>query len=164
MPRKRPGYPPAYIICVSQPYASFLMLGLKGYETRGWSTYFRGMLIIQATQKPMTAKLRRLWERVIGEHDVKVPDYLHPDIALGRVLGSVQLRDCTYMTPDFIASVSDLERSMGYWKIGNSAWRVANPQYVARPIPWSGQVGLRPVPGRLANVLASEGILLPQAA
>lgn len=156
-------YADAYILSVGQPHATLLMLGIKGWETRGWATHYRGNLVIHANAKPMTTKLQALWDRVMWDAGVQVPDYLHPTQALGRVLGLTQLKECRYMTQDFLDSVSDLEKALGNWRVGGVGWRSASPQPLERPIPWKGQQGLHPVPPRLAAAMASQGLPIPAA-
>lgn len=44
------------IITLWQPWASLIALNLKQYETRSWSTKYRGKIAIHAAKRPFIAK------------------------------------------------------------------------------------------------------------
>lgn len=64
-------------ISLHQPWASFIAEGHKTIETRGWSTSYRGDLLIVSTKKPK-----------------------HLDYPLGQALCVVNVFDCVPMTVD----------------------------------------------------------------
>jgi activating signal cointegrator 1 len=83
------------IRCISlmEPWASFVALGLKRIETRGWATRYRGPLGIHASRSRECLKdgyPDKLCERA-GLVFRFGPDYPWP---LGRILCMTELLDC----------------------------------------------------------------------
>src|SRR4051812_13536548 len=50
-----------YIVTLHEPFASLVMCGVKRHETRGWSTRYRGVLLVHAA-KVWGRKQRARWE------------------------------------------------------------------------------------------------------
>lgn len=130
---------------------------LKGFETRGWETDYRGPLAIHAgmaTAKQMQdfvgpEKYAEL--NTIGR-DHGLP-YI-PELPRGVVLGTVELVDCFPIPVSgeprpligrnihggpIYAELSEIERILGYFDFGRYAWRLDNPVAFPEPIPARGQ-------------------------
>ena len=139
-------------LSVWQPYATLLVTGLKQYETRGWNTSFRGVLVIQAGTR---------WDREREEDCRRIKD-LDPQFAalikqrglteeqqrllfttpmqrtLGKALGVVEIADCQQMhyggTP--------LEDKIGCFGEGRYGFRCSGAQAFSSPIPLLGKQNL----------------------
>ena len=83
--------------CISlhQPHAQAIMLGLKRFETRGWSTDYRGPLAIHAAKKLFNYKDYPLdYYQEVGRRFKEV-DFPLFALDYGRVLCVVDVVDCT---------------------------------------------------------------------
>ena len=114
-----PGQVPA--VTVWQPWATAIFTMGKDVENRGWSTPYRGPLVIHAGR---TFDHNAAAMIAGGE-----ADYPHR----GVLLGVVRLVDCTRDYPSRWAAA-------GQWQ-----WVLADPRPLLVPIPMRGQRGLWPV-------------------
>jgi len=100
-------------LSVRQPWASLIMLGIKPVENRGWSTLYRGPLMIHASRR--------------HDHDANVS--LAPDqLVYGAVFGIVDLIDIVTEHPSTFFT-------------GPFGWVLINPRRIA-PIPLRGRLRL----------------------
>jgi hypothetical protein len=133
-------------LSVIQPWASLIMMGAKGNETRPWATAYRGIIAIHASkgfplwaqelccEQPFQHALRAIsWGYPDGKH------YAH-DLPLGCVLGTVELVDVYCITPNNLPP--EPERSFGDYRPGRQAWVLRNPTPFPYPIPARGKLGL----------------------
>ena len=114
-------------ITVCEPYASYIADGVKQFETRSWATKYRGSLLIHA-----------------GKRVMPVPDggyEVDASVTKGCVIAVAELTDVIPMTAEFMGSVSEQEKALGFWSEGRYAWKLEHVQKVA-PFPVSGQLGL----------------------
>ena len=104
-------------ISLHQPWASLVALGIKRYETRSWSTKFRGKLLICSAKKEYKPQKQISSVFIFNEYDVtRLETYLDRtekicdlagikpfikkrlqcsnDLPLGKVLCVVDLVDC----------------------------------------------------------------------
>lgn len=138
--------------CISlwQPWASLVALGLKRFETRHWSTSYRGPLVIHAAKRwtrDERDSLRRLW----NEHDAIAEAFdIEEPPPLGAVVAVARLVACRPMawegTPRHvdavvIENVDKLERDVGGWAAGRFAWQLEDVQLVV-PAEVRGRQGL----------------------
>ncbi len=127
-------------ISLWQPYASFIPLGLKRYETRSWATHYRGDLLICSTQKTGIAQAEILW-KICRKHRDRF-DYLDwSDLPRGYAIAIVTLTDCVQMTEEFIAQQSQIEIDCGDWEVGRWAWKLENIRKIKEPFRVSGKQG-----------------------
>ena len=132
-------------ISLTQPWAQAMFLGLKRFETRSWSTKYRGPLLIHAAKKfPEYAKDFASTERALGRGN--------PRIALGAIIGKVELV-AIYETEVIGPSLSGIERIYGDYSIGRYAWETINPILFEEPIPYKGSLGLFNVPDEIIKVI-----------
>lgn len=137
-------------ISLHQPWASLVALGIKKYETRSWSTEYRGKLLICSTKeryKPDTDLIDKIFDLAEVEYfDRRRLDFLGKNtkyieyIPLGRVVCVVDLVDCFRIGSQLIAT--ELEQLCGNWKDGGFAWKLDNFRALPRPIPIRGKQGL----------------------
>jgi len=117
-------------ITLHQPWASLIAAGKKHYETRDWSTDYRGMIAIHAAKK--------LHE---DESLISLLEISAAEIPLGAVVALAELTDCILMDEEFILKQSSFEQYLGLWEIGRYAWKLENVRAI-EPIPATGKQGL----------------------
>ena len=118
-------------LTIWQPYAQAIALGLKKFETRSWSTKYRGKIAIHASVKPLSKERKLLTEK----YDIK-------NFSFGEIIVIADLTDCILMTEKFIKSQPQSELDLGNWCIGNYAWKLENIQILTPPQKASGKQGL----------------------
>ena len=120
-------------LTVRQPWAWLIVHGYKTVENRSWSTNYRGSLLIHAAKavdREGMADLRAHWAEI---GDPLTPSELKDLETVGAVVGRVNVIDCT-LTPQG----DDCEwHNPGAW-----AWILRNPEYLSKPIPATGRLGL----------------------
>jgi hypothetical protein len=128
-------------ISLHQPWASLVVLGIKKYETRSWSTKFRGRLLI--------CSARKFWKEETTKLYPSIPSLATHDFPLGRVLCVVDLANCLKMESYpprkeniILEDVPELEQLCGDWQTGRYAWELANLMPLPEPIPIKGKQGL----------------------
>lgn len=110
-----------------QPYATFILQGNKAIETRSRKTNYRGEIYIHA---PLTR--RKEW---LGDEQLmsKVKD----NMLFGYITCKAKLVDCVEMTEEFIQSISEAERKLGFYEVGRYAWILEDVQPIT-PIKAKG--------------------------
>lgn len=142
-------------ITLTQPWATLVAVGAKRYETRSWSTTYRGPLAIHA------AKGMPRWARYFMAEDpcrtALLEAALTPAIAFapprGVIVAICDLTGCTDAA--WIKSMNwRLEGSkepnpalinewaFGDFSEGRYAWRLENVRRLPEPIPTKGALGL----------------------
>ncbi len=119
-------------ITIWQPYAQAIALGLKKYETRGWSTRHRGLVAIHASARRMTL------DRMALAHKYNM------DTALpyGKIIVICELTDCVLMTDELIRAQPKSELDFGDWRPGRYAWKLRVVK-ILKPAPTAhGRQGL----------------------
>jgi hypothetical protein len=154
-------------VSLHQPWAIFMALGLKRWETRSWATTHRGPLVICASKGiPAYAWefLRQSWVlSLLREHRVELGDV---DRTAGHALAVVSLVE-TVRTPDItrdaIADMSHattpgrLEAALGNYGPRRWAWQTAGLRRFAKPFPASGRHGVWPISRALVEAALVEG-------
>lgn len=141
--------------CISlwQPWASLIFGEIKPdlfkrWETRSWSTSYRGPLLIHAAQKHFSERDAKVLFRDMG-----IGDYFHNwrGMPYGAILGKVELVDCiSTNTNGFYRSIySSDQLRLGNYGPDRFAWKLENPVLFKTPIPYKGQQGLFNVPDEL---------------
>lgn len=148
-------------ITLWQPWASLVALRFKQYETRSWSTSYRGKLLIHAAARKATFNpFRELYEKkgfkgltpseqrayaVCAEINNCVPS------RFGCIVAIADLTNCGRMMPaegykaEWEVRISDqteLELAVGDWAPGRYAWKLENIKALTEPIPCKGKQGL----------------------
>ncbi|MBN8523803.1 MAG: ASCH domain-containing protein [Planctomycetes bacterium] len=145
-------------ISVWQPWASLIAAGAKRYETRSWQP--PASLIGQrlAICSSRTAE---------GLHDTAQDDAFNRlclrrlgqrQLPMGRVVAVVTVEGCIATTSRAARRIGVRERLVGDWSPGRYAWRLADVQTLAAPVPVTGSQRFFYLPPRvLARVLAQIG-------
>ena len=121
-----------------------MALGLKGNETRGWETSYRGDLAICSAKRKMTRDEGETFE-ILVQPDAP-PAYR---VVYGCVLCVVELYDCVPTEAFHGPSprvISDCEAYLGNYALGRFAWLTRNLRRLKTPVPVVGQRGLWVLP------------------
>ncbi|CAD5985011.1 hypothetical protein PCC9214_05367 [Planktothrix tepida] len=114
-----------YALTLQQPFATFVALGIKEFETRNWYTHYRGPLLIHAGVTPVKRQgkilIKQLSEkfRPIGNLLLPITEY-----PIAAIVCKCELVDCiptTSFTPN------NLERMTGWWE-QSYAWKLEEVQ------------------------------------
>lgn len=135
-------------LSLRQPWASLVAVGAKKYETRTWSTKYRGPLVIHASKAAPSRSINLAggaWWSMVCTMLMGQADYLDPDGSMprGQLLAIVELED---VLPTAQVVPTPLERSLGHFGPGRFAWHLTGPRRLAKPIPWKGRQGLFNLP------------------
>ena len=114
-------------LTICQPNAELICLGEKRVENRGWSTDYRGPLLIHAGKS-------REW---VETHDGPLPERL----VFGAIVGRCELVACVsyrfaHRYPEYRWITRDAHAS------GPKCLILENVERLERPIPWRGVPGL----------------------
>ena len=124
-------------ITLWQPWASLVAHGAKHYETRSWSTNYRGWLAIHA------AKRKPEGFTVAAQVLAEVGYTSWGEMPTGAVVAVARLSDVN-STDDraFIESLSEQERAFGDYSPGRYAWKLEDARRLEEPIAVAGKQGL----------------------
>ena len=135
-----------------QPWATLIALGLKRYETRSWSTNYRGPLMIHAAKRPCSLAELRSWgllavrqtnpKPVQTDIEQALVPFLTQGFTYGAVVAVAELTGCPkmYGVNDIpgqgihIGSQTQLERTVGNWRPGRFAWTLEKVCGLAKPV------------------------------
>lgn len=144
-------------ISLHQPWATFMALGLKGNETRHWSTSYRGPLLIHAAQRKMTKAefktMRQIIDYRIGMDNLSYG--MLYDVQYGKILCRLDLIDCQQIGPENCPNAKSLnwkeraEYYFGNWDYGRFLWATENVRRFENPIPFTGRQRIFNVPDEL---------------
>lgn len=125
-------------ISLHQPHATFVALGLKPFETRGWATSYRGPLLIHA------AKQRMSWDDLRLLQDVRdaAPDNFYEQLTALRIphrafLCIVNLVDCK-ATEDHAVLPPPGRNGLGDFSARRFAWHLMNVRRFLQPVAAKG--------------------------
>ena len=109
---------PAPALTIRQPFASLIISAIKRVENRGWSTSYRGPLLIHAGKGIDKDAMATHGHLLDGEYPA------------GAIIGLVDLIDC-------------VQDSDSEWAEPDSFhWVLANARALREPVPAKGQLGL----------------------
>ncbi len=127
-----------------QPWASFVVEGVKRFETRSWSTRHRGPLLIHAGQPRSRGSIPPEVDALAVQ---RWGSQWHRHLPFGALLGEVDLVGVfpsefvqTIFERDvWTAEAAKLERTLGDFSASRFAWEVLNPKAWTTPIPYAGR-------------------------
>jgi hypothetical protein len=113
---------PLTVITLWQPWATFIIKGIKTYETRSWETNYRGKILIHAAKRPIN------WcELQLNLLEEIYPDITEWDYPLGAIVGEATLETCR--TASYARMFIDkTEKLCGNFDDGRFAWLMKNPK------------------------------------
>jgi len=115
-------------ISLWQPWASFIAIGVKPYETRHWRAPSRMIgtrIVIHAAKHPVTADDREWWHHICG---------VDKPLPLGAMVCSALLRAV-------VLSESVPADDFGDYAPGRFCWHLTEVRRFVEPIPAKGQQG-----------------------
>lgn len=122
-----------------QPWAAAVAELSKHYETRSWSTRYRGPLAIHAgRERRHMAAADRLFLPPPSQKEVIQVE--RPAMSLGAIVAVGWLNACTHTEDMF--GLSDEERALGDYGPGRFAWQIINVIPLVYPVPVIGARGL----------------------
>lgn len=136
-------------ISLWQPWASAMMRGAKRYETRSWSTEYRGDLVIcSAKRKP---SLEECGDKETYDVAMREP--------YGCALCVVNLFDCRGV--EWVVSnigLSHAERELGDYTpgVGRYAWLTRNLRPLKKPVPVFGRQQLWNLPPEIVTQIKEQ--------
>lgn len=135
------------VITLTQPWAVLMAIGAKHYETRSWSTSYRGPLGIHAAKgwtredkdlcsEPPFVDVLELAEITLAELDRM----------RGSILAVVELVDVVplqgYVPAHMLAPAAEYEEHFGNYGAGRYAWVTHDVLRLASPVVTKGMLGL----------------------
>lgn len=135
-------------ITLTQPWATEMALGFKHYETRSWSTSWRGELAIHAAKGfPAEAQQFAWTERAVG----RVPERL----PRGAIVAVVNVLDC--LATEYVRdAVSALERHLGDYSTGRYAFQTELICALPEPVGCQGALGIWTVPEDIEQLVRQQ--------
>lgn len=129
-------------LTLTQPWATLVALGAKRFETRSWSTGYRGPLAIHAAKGlgPVGGK-DGLW-RITGTEPFQSALAGAGPLPLGLIVAVVDLVDVLpteEALARYVIAGTD-EESFGDYSNGRFAWKLTNVRPVR--VPYRGALGL----------------------
>ena len=121
-----------------QPWASAIPLGLKQIETRGWSTNYRGPLVIHAAKR---------WgadQRQFTRECAAIDPSLDIDLPFGAIIAVCELTSVV-QSEHLRLCISETERRYGVYDDNRYGWMLANIKPII-PVPFKGGQGFFNVP------------------
>lgn len=125
------------VLTIQEPYATFIMQGMKKIETRSWKTKYRGEIYIHA------GKSKNFLKKINNNKVLKLLENI--DLNYGNIICKAELIDCVYMTKDFIDKVkneNNYEYILGEYAVGRYAWILQNVKEIDQKIPAKGKLNI----------------------
>lgn len=118
------------VLSVRQPWASYLVSGLKAVELRTWVTSYRGWLWIHAGKKADMEAMRLLNLR-------------SEEFPLGGLIGLVKLEECVLINSEIKwLRLRGEHRSPGYYSGACYGWEFSDAISLGNTIECPGELGL----------------------
>lgn len=131
-----------------QPFATLITIGVKHYETRSWTTKYRGDLLIHAGKGEEYLILcdREPFKSILKHFGYKN----FYDLPLGAIIGKATLDNCIKVKKSDICidnsailengvKIERGEYAFGDYTEGRYAWKLNNIQKLKNPIFCKGQ-------------------------
>jgi hypothetical protein len=119
-----------------QPWASAIADGEKRIETRHWSTYYRGPLLIHAAKQGPKSQVADWIDDLMLDLDVDL-------IPFGALVAVSKLARCCRAED---LDVSEREDQLGDFSEGRFGWMLTDVRAFKEPIPFKGMQGIFDVP------------------
>lgn len=130
-------------LTIWQPWATLIAIGAKQYETRSWSTEYRGLLAIHAAKRPIM--LRELNREILTTLEQR--DQSLDQLPLGSVLAVARLIDVVPVEQVVTLAATDQrianeELYFVNYAPGRYAWKLELVRVAPEPVPAQGAQGL----------------------
>lgn len=129
-------------LTVKQPFISYLIFGLKEYETDRPYTNYRGSIYLHASKGRMEKRDRMAAVAMFNEKISDINKKSQAIISLGfagAIIGRIDIDNCLYTVenptdPSYknrnkvvISNLSRQEQDLGWWQKGKYAYKTSNP-------------------------------------
>ena len=153
-------------ISLTQPWASLIAFGEKRWETRSWSTTYRGEIAIAASAGfgPIGKTGFRLlcmehpFDKVLARHarggQVELP--LGKIVAVARVVRVVRTEEWKFLWRTEKITAAEHEGSFGGYEPNRFAWELEDVRTLARPVPCKGALSLWDVPSDVEREVRAQ--------
>lgn len=152
-----PGQPavPLRGFSLTQPWATLVAYGAKQWETRSWSTSYRGLVAIHAAKGfPLDCRELCFHQPFCDALRFRCGIVTLGDLPRGAILCIARLTDCVRIT-DTNAPDGD-EYEFGNYQAGRFMWRLENVRRLQAPIRCKGALGLWMVPPEITAGIVAE--------
>ena len=130
-------------LTIIQPWASLIACGAKRFETRSWSTKYRGQVAIHAGLKAAyefdNETCRAISSAFKDYAEIEDLSDFISELPHGAFIAIAELVDCQ---PTNHLNPSEAEYLFGDWTPGRYAWEFINVRRFQVPIPTRGFQGL----------------------
>ena len=123
-------------ITLWQPWATLVAVGAKPFETRSWSTHYRGLLAIHAAKTGKDIAQYRGRPKI--EQALARGGYCFETLPLGVVVCTARLED---VLPAEMVARQGLADDFGDYSPGRFAWHLVDVRPLAEPQPATGRQG-----------------------
>lgn len=129
---------PLRALTVRQPWATLIATHAKRYETRGWTTSYRGWLAIHAgAHKPETTLFQR------EPFNTALRGALaHGPLPCGVVVAIARVAEVIPISSELVATLTPNEIAFGDFGPNRWAWRLREVHALEHPVPAHGALGL----------------------
>jgi hypothetical protein len=129
-------------LTVRQPWATFLATGVKRFETRSWSTRYRGPLAIHASSK-FGQEERSACSDPLAASALRRCGYTDPLVELPRgVILAIGVLSSVSRTEELRGSIDVEESAFGCYLDNRFAWELRQVVLLAKPVVARGRLGL----------------------
>lgn len=143
------------VLSLTQPWASLVALRVKRFETRSWSTAYRGPLAIHAARGLDGVGGRRGLARIIDRPPFREALQPLPELPLGAIVAVANLT-VIHRVEDVRHSLGrEHERELAFGDYGDRryAWRLDDVVALPVPVGCRGALGVWDVPPMLLEEL-----------
>ncbi|MBX5130704.1 ASCH domain-containing protein [Rhizobium lentis] len=134
------------VISIWQPWAQLIVHGFKRFETRTWAppkSVIGQRIGIASTKNVLPKQLAAFNEEEFQFFWNLLDEAWEFDqLVRGYLLGTVVLDSFEEITEEFLDDITREEKAYGWYKLGDFAWRLKQPELLAHPIPIKGAQGL----------------------
>lgn len=131
-------------LSLTQPWATLVAIGAKRYETRSWSTSYRGWIAIQAAKGFPTDCKQLCYQQPFAAHLAGARYHKPEDLPRGEVIAIARLADCistNVWTPE-----NSVEYDFGNYEPDRFAWKLDDVHPLQAPFAARGALGLWKLP------------------
>lgn len=146
---------PLRAISLTQPWATLVAYGAKRWETRSWSTNYRGLIAIHAAKGfPNDCRELCLEQPFRDALKIRCGIVTLGDIPRGSILCVAALTDCVRITD--ANAPGEPEYSFGNYAPGRFMWHFENATRLKAPVACKGALGVWMVPPDITAQIESS--------
>ena len=113
----------AKVLTLWQPWATYLAMGIKQFETRPGMTRWDGVYLIHSAKKKNLPEQKRLHEIVRERYHPELPTF--ENLPFGKIIGAMSIKEIN-STDLTVKKIDSLEKLLGDYSPGRFAWHTEN--------------------------------------